>query len=248
MTRTLVVLVGALVSMTAVTSHAQQIVLGQLYGNGVHAYFAGDVMKAYDQLSAAITAGSSDPRAYYFRGLAYLKLGREPEAIQDFQKGAALETKDLNRSYNVGRSLERVQGWARQKLETYRVDARLAALEEADRIRKVKFETIKREEERVLRKQAAQAEVIPTPEIPVEPKEDTDLFGNPAEPKAARRGEKSGREESPGRCRACDRKRAGRRESRDGRRIGRQGQSLQRRTGQCRKAGRRETRRENPAG
>jgi tetratricopeptide (TPR) repeat protein len=183
MTRTLVVLVGALVSMTAVTSHAQQIVLGQLYGNGVHAYFAGDAMKAYDQLSSAIASGSSDPRAYYFRGLAYLKLGREPEAIQDFQKGAALETKDLNRSYNVGRSLERVQGWARQKLETYRVDARLAALEEADRIRKVKFETIKREEERVLRKQAAQAEVIPTPEIPMEPKEDTDLFGNPAEPK-----------------------------------------------------------------
>jgi hypothetical protein len=182
--RSLVVLVGALVSLTAATSHAQQVVLGQLYGSGVHAYFAGDVAKAYDQLSAAITAGCTDPRAFYFRGLAYLKLGREAEAVQDFRKGAELETKDLGRSYNVGRSLERVQGFARQKLETYRLDARLAALEESERVRKVKFETIKREEERVLRRQADGAPATTLPEEPAVP-EDADAFGNPAEPKKA---------------------------------------------------------------
>jgi hypothetical protein len=182
MMRSLVVLVGALVSLTAATSNAQQVVLGQLYGSGVHAYFAGDVAKAYDQLSAAITAGCTDPRAFYFRGLAYLKLGRDAEAVQDFRKGAELETKDLGRSYNVGRSLERVQGFARQKLETYRLDARLAALEDSERVRKVKFESIKREEERVLRRQADGAPATNLPEEPAVP-EDADAFGNPAEPK-----------------------------------------------------------------
>ena len=166
MLRILVLLAGALVAFSAVSAHAQEAVLGQLYGNGVHAYFAGDFAKAYDQLTAAVTAGSRDPRVYYFRGLAYLKLGRQPEATQDFQTGAALESKDLNRSFNVARALERIQGPSRQQLETYRVDARLAALEEADRIRKTRFEAIQREEDRVLRTQAAQAptEPIPTPE------------------------------------------------------------------------------------
>ena len=157
MLRILVLLAGALVAFSAVSAHAQEAVLGQLYGNGVHAYFAGDFAKAYDQLTAAVTAGSRDPRVYYFRGLAYLKLGRQPEATQDFQTGAALESKDLNRSFNVARALERIQGPSRQQLETYRVDARLAALEEADRIRKTRFEAIQREEDRVLRTQAAQA-------------------------------------------------------------------------------------------
>ena len=52
-------------------ARAQDGVLSQLYGNGVHAYFAGDFVKAHDLLSSAIAGGSRDPRCYYFRGLAY---------------------------------------------------------------------------------------------------------------------------------------------------------------------------------
>ncbi len=188
-------LVCAIVSLFAVSTQAQEAVLGQLYGNGVHAYFAGDFVKSYDQLTSAITAGSHDPRVYYFRGLAYLKLGREPEATQDFRKGAELESRDLNRSFNVARSLERIQGAARQQLETYRVDARLAALEAADKIRRTRFEAIKREEERVLRNQAAQAgaEIISAPEG--QPAE-TDPFGNPrTESKSAPATEEKAAEE-----------------------------------------------------
>jgi hypothetical protein len=182
MLRFLVLFVGAFVALGTGSSPAQEAVLGQLYGNGVHAYFAGDFVNAYDQLTAAATAGSRDPRVYYFRGLAYLKLGREPEATQDFKKGAELESKDLNRSFNVARSLERVQGTARQQLETYRVDARLSALAEADKVRKTRFEAIRREEERVLRTQAAHApaEPISTPEgQPATKTIETDPFGNP---------------------------------------------------------------------
>jgi hypothetical protein len=171
------------VSLTALPSQAQEAILGQLYGNGVHSYFAGDYVKSFDQLTSAITAGSHDPRVYYFRGLAYLKLGRTPEAVQDFQKGADLESKDLGRSYNVARSLERVQGSARQQLEKYRVDARMAAFEEANKVRKARFEALKQEEERVLRTKDS-AEAVPAPEgEPGAKAVDTDPFGNPQEPK-----------------------------------------------------------------
>jgi hypothetical protein len=102
--------------------------------------------------------------------LAYLKLGRPQEAVTDFRKGAELESKDINRFYNVGRALERVQGAERLELENYRVDARMAALEQSEKLRKARYEEMKREEERVMREQGnaapempAGAEVVPPP-------------------------------------------------------------------------------------
>ncbi len=149
----------------AVTAHAEDAVLGYGYGCGVHAYFAGDYVRSFEELTAVIQRGTQDPRAYYFRGLACLKLGRPADAVLDFRQGAALETKDLGRYYNVGKALERVQGRARVELEKYRVLARMAALEEAERLRKARLEATRREEARVLREQAAAApaEVIPPP-------------------------------------------------------------------------------------
>jgi hypothetical protein len=186
MLRNLVLLGCGVVLLSTASAPAQDAVLGQLYGNGVHAYFAGDFTRSYEQLSAAVTAGSRDPRVYYFRGMAYLKLGRAPEATLDFQKGAELESKDLNRSFNVARSLERIQGPARQQLETYRVDARLAALAEADKIRKARFEAIQREEQRVLRSQAAAAsENVPAPEGEPADKAATEPQSNVEESKPA---------------------------------------------------------------
>lgn len=176
----IVFLAAGLTTLCAAAASAGDAVLRQEYGSGVHAYFAGDYLAAHERLTAAIDGGSRDPRAYYFRGLVYLKLGRGPEAKMDFRQGAELEGKDLNRFYNVGKSLQRVQGEARLELERYRVEARMAALEEAERIRKARYEAIRREEERVLREQAVAA-----PQQPIEPAppqaEDANPFAVPEE-------------------------------------------------------------------
>jgi tetratricopeptide (TPR) repeat protein len=171
MFRIFVLLVGGLAWLWSATSQAQEPVLLQLYGKGVHEYFSGDYTKAFEQLTSAIAAGSHDPRVFYFRGLAYLKFGRTPEAKMDFRKGAELESRDINKYYNVGWALERVQGSDRQLLETYRVQARMAAYEETEKIRKARYEALRREEARVLQQQAAEgaaptgesAESIPAP-------------------------------------------------------------------------------------
>jgi tetratricopeptide (TPR) repeat protein len=187
MFRSIVLLVGALASLSAVSLFAQEAVLTQEYGSGVHAYFTGDSQQAYESLTAAIQGGSKDPRVFYFRGLTYMMLGRPQEASIDFRKGAELESKDINRFYNVGKALERVQGSARIELEKYRVDARMIALEQAEKIRKARYEAMKREEERVLREQSVAApegaEVLPPPEA------DSDPFAAPeATTKPAKKG------------------------------------------------------------
>ena len=106
---------------------AQDGVLGQAYGSGVHAYFAGDYIAAYEDLSAAIEGGTTDPRAYYFRALASTRLGREEEARDDLRRGAELEISDARDLYPVARSLERIQGRPRLMIERYREQARMAA-------------------------------------------------------------------------------------------------------------------------
>jgi hypothetical protein len=128
--------------------YAQQAVLGQMYGNGVHAYFSGDYVKSHQLLTAAADAGSRDPRCFYFRGLAYLRLGRPQEATADFQQGAKLESADLNKTYSVAKSLERIQGADRSEVEKYRVEARMAALEQAEKERKRRYEEMNREDRR----------------------------------------------------------------------------------------------------
>src|SRR5208337_4536154 len=111
------------VLVSSATLTAQEAVLGQIYGNGVHAYFAQDYLKAYQQFTSAIDGHSQDPRCFYFRGLTLLKLGRPQDAEIDFQHGAKLESSiDQTRAYNVARSLERVQGSDRSTLEQYRLE------------------------------------------------------------------------------------------------------------------------------
>ena len=108
---------------------AQDGVLGQMYGSGVHAYFAGDYMVAHDDLSAAIEGGSLDPRAYYFRALAAMRLGRHDEAQADLRRGAELEIGDSRDLFPIARSLERIQGRQRLMIERFRDEARMAAHE-----------------------------------------------------------------------------------------------------------------------
>ena len=113
MFRSIVLLVGGLASLSAVS----------LVRSGRRAR-PSNTAAAFMPISSAIPAGvraadrrveggSKDPRVFYFRGLTYLKLGRPQDAAMDFRKGAELESKDINRFYNVGKALERVQGSAR---------------------------------------------------------------------------------------------------------------------------------------
>lgn len=97
-------------------------------GDGIHAYHAGDYDRAYDELTDAIEAGTDDPRGYYYRGLAALRLGRQSEAEADFTTGAdrELATGSMRR---VSLSLERVQGPDRLSLERHRARARLGSLQ-----------------------------------------------------------------------------------------------------------------------
>lgn len=91
----------------------------ELYAEAVNAYFAKDHNAADSVLSGVIEEGTSDPRTFYIRGLARYASGNVDAAEIDFEAGARLEHSGLSR-VNVPRSLERVQGKARQALEKFR--------------------------------------------------------------------------------------------------------------------------------
>ena len=145
----------------------------KMYGNGVHAFFSSDYAKAHECLSRAMDAESKDPRCFYFRGLAYLKLGREPEAREDFAVAADLEAVDAYKFYNVSKALERVQGKSRMAIEQYRAKARLKAVARAAKLRRARYEELRAAETRVLQQQA---EAVPAEAVPVETAKPTDPF------------------------------------------------------------------------
>ncbi|MDX1962705.1 MAG: tetratricopeptide repeat protein [Pirellulales bacterium] len=150
---------------------ADLAILGQYYGTGVHHYNAGNYLAAHEDLNAAITGGSEDPRAFYFRGLSLLNLGSENEAIADFKKGAELEALDSTGFYQVGRSLERVQGSRRLQLEKYRAAARVALYQKAQEARNQRYEVARGNEAAVLRNtplaKERSATVAPTPLVAI---------------------------------------------------------------------------------
>ncbi|MEE8451399.1 MAG: hypothetical protein V3R99_05765, partial [Thermoguttaceae bacterium] len=180
MFRGLFLLAGGLVVLSAGSAHAENAILEQMYGSGVHAYFSQDYVKSHEYLTTAIDGGTKDPRCYFFRGLVYLKLGRSDEAWTDYATGARLESLDSNRFYNVGKALERVQGSARVELEQRRMAARLAALKQSDDIRQQRYEQIEQEQGRVLRLPANTPLPEPVEDAPfAEPAESTP-FAEPA--------------------------------------------------------------------
>ena len=188
----------ALAFALASTAGAQEDVLNELYGSGVHAFNSGDYRQAYNDLVMAVRSGSKDPRVFYYRGLTYLRLGRPQEAQADFKKGAALEMADSDRFYPVSKSLERIQGQARQQIERYRSSARLVAFQTREKRRYERYERIRKNEPNVLAapdeatqmpapaKEPAKAAEEPMPdenepEMPAE-KPEADPFGEAKEP------------------------------------------------------------------
>lgn len=129
---------------------AEVAALARAYGAGVHAYFANDHQRAYDYLSQAIEAGSRDPRAWYFRGLAALKLGRLDEAEADFSLAADNEAAAAG-DWDVSRSLERVQGHDRLQLERHRIRSRVAAYQQRTTANQQRYSGVQRRQSDVLR-------------------------------------------------------------------------------------------------
>lgn len=135
----------------AVPVTSESLPLAAAYGQGVHAYFAGDYQRSYDDLSQAIAAGTPDPRAYYFRGLAALRLGRLDEAEADFSSGADREMAQSG-DWRVGRSLERVQGGDRLRLERHRTRAKIVALQNDREAVRRRYSEIEDAQDDVLRR------------------------------------------------------------------------------------------------
>jgi len=128
----------------------ESLPLAAAYGSGVHSYFAGDYQRAYDELSQAIEGGTIDPRAWYYRGLTALKLGRTDEAEADFSAGASREAEGTG-AWPVAKSLERVQGCDRLKLERHRTRARVAQIQEDRRRGQLRYLDVERATPEVLR-------------------------------------------------------------------------------------------------
>ena len=158
---------------------AQDEVLSQFYGTGVHNYWDRDYDAAMTELSASIDGGSRDPRVYYYRGLTHSKRGDSIAAQADMQRGAALESADVDQFYPVGKSLERVQGTDRKALERYRSLARAQARQRQVTRDAARYEQRRRAEADVLRAvplAPPPAALLPAPVAPAPA---------PAEPPAA---------------------------------------------------------------
>jgi hypothetical protein len=138
------------------TSFAQLGALDELYGEGVHRYFANNLMSADQILTQVIDGGSQDPRAYYFRGLARERQGMGGEI--DFETGARLEAEG-KRVVDVGNALARVQGSERTKIERARLNARLH----------VKQQQLLLQQARQLKNEAAASQVAPATASGVSP-------------------------------------------------------------------------------
>ena len=165
--------------LTAFATHeavAQDTVLSDLYGHGVHSYYRGDFAETVKALETVVDEGTSDPRVYYFLGLAEYQQGDQEKAFASFTKGAELEL-DGTQVYPIGKSLERVQGPARLVLEDYREKVRTQIYLKKKEQEKSLFEAKKMAEEQVLRSRAEQASRNVPVDVPAE--DSTDPFGSP---------------------------------------------------------------------
>ena len=122
--KTILLLAAATLLIPCGFAQAQSRSSNNAYGNGVHLYFSGRHQEAINAFNTAIGENSQDARAYFFRGLAQMGSGNSAAADADFQQGAYVEASGRKgRSKYVSRSLERVQGGMRMKIEDARKNA-----------------------------------------------------------------------------------------------------------------------------
>ncbi len=101
-----------------------QSALVELYGEGVHQFYAGDLLTAQQTFTDVIARGSEDPRVYYFRGLTSECMGASGQ--DDIETAARLEAEG-KQAYDVGLALTRIQGQTRAAIEKARLEARIVA-------------------------------------------------------------------------------------------------------------------------
>ncbi len=123
-------------------SRAQDDAMIEIYGQGLHRYYAGDYLEAERLLTMVVDSGTQDPRAHFFRGLSQYMQGKTHEAKFDFEAGAMAEARG-KRVVNVGYALQRIQGAKRLEIEKSRQAARMAVLVEQSMARRMREEAAK---------------------------------------------------------------------------------------------------------
>jgi hypothetical protein len=175
----LAVMAALLCGSFGTLARGQDSVLAELYGQGVHAYFAGDYSGADNAFTNAIAQGCKDPRCFYFRGLTNHRLGRTTEGNEDLKLGAVLEANSSERIYPVSDSLQRVQGRMRMQIEKQRQQARLAARSKQNQAEQARYEQMQRSDAGARTKPAPGAVAPAIPTVP----DKTDPFASDAEVK-----------------------------------------------------------------
>ena len=123
----------------------------ELYGRGVHAYFAADYDLAVELLSESIEKNGLDPRCFYFRGWHMASLKGIDAGLADFTQAADVEFNRTDRPmYDINGALQRVQGTLRLELEKVRAATCKAAVEPKRKRDLVRYEELKRREDIVL--------------------------------------------------------------------------------------------------
>jgi len=143
-------LLGCWLSTASISLAHDWNAAGMYYGRGVHAYFSGRDDEAERYMTQAIESNPNDPRPYYFRAMSRLRQGRQSDARQDMEAGAAIEAQAPQR-WGVGVALQRVQGRDRLVLEDYRRRARLDEAGRQDQRNRARYEQNKSREPEVLR-------------------------------------------------------------------------------------------------
>ncbi len=196
MTRIFALPLIGLALLGATSALAQESVLEKAYGQGVHAYNAGDVAGAEQSLTEAIKGGSKDPRAYYYRALTMMRMGRTDEAQADLRRGAEMEAADVAGIYPVSRSIERVQGQQRIAVEKYRAQAKMIAYQRAEASRKARYEQQAQLDKEAISRQGTRtaprsAGSLPEPSKKSGPSGDAgpDPFGEPETTAGSKKGE-----------------------------------------------------------
>ena len=130
----------AIICAGANFARAQTGAVDDALSRGIQAYFQGQASAAEQMLTSLIDGGLNDPQAFYFRGLAHWRQGREDAARADFTQGAKLEAATGMVYRRASRSLERVQGPARLALQQIRQAERVATTTEREKQRLSSFD------------------------------------------------------------------------------------------------------------
>ncbi|MEM9825413.1 MAG: hypothetical protein AAF958_02430 [Planctomycetota bacterium] len=166
MKKTLCAIVLAATALLPSPASAQNPILLDAYGRGVHSFYSGRTQEASQSLSAAVNGGLQDPRAYYYLGMVASQRGNQYEAENYWRQGAQLEAEGKIVG-SIGRALTRFQGRGRIKLEEIRRKAKLDYLAIAAAKSRQRFGEIQAAESSVLRNPAAAAPPMAPPAPPV---------------------------------------------------------------------------------